>query len=117
MAGHAAALTVAPGFTATPVVTGLDSPTAAAFAPDGRLFVLEKAGAVRAWSPTTGLASAPLATLPSCTDSEMGLLGLAFDPEFTRNGFLYLYHTLPPGGDPARCAEGTGAGRDRKSVV
>jgi len=116
VAGHAAALTAAPGFTATPVVTGLDNPTAAAFAPDGRLFVLEKAGAVRAWSPTTGLAPAPLATLPSCTDSEMGLLGLAFDPEFARNGFLYLYHTQPPGGDPARCAEGAGAGRQNRVV-
>ena len=116
MAGHAAALTVAPGFTATPIVAGLDSPTAAAFAPDGRLFVLQKGGAVRAWSPTTGLAPAPLATVPSCSDSEMGLLGLAVDPEFARNGFLYLYHTQPPGGDPARCAEGTAAGRQNRVV-
>jgi glucose/arabinose dehydrogenase len=97
-------------------VSGLSAPTAAAFAPDGRLFVLEKAGGVRAWSPATGLAPAPLATLPSCTDSEMGLLGLAFDPGFARNGFLYLYHTQPPGGVPARCAEGVAAGRQNRVV-
>ena len=63
-----------------------------------------------------GLAAAPLITLPSCTDSEMGLLGLAFDPEFARNGFLYLYHTQPPGGDAARCAEGAAAGRQNRVV-
>ena len=116
VASHAAAQTVAPGFTATPIVTGLDGPTAAAFAPDGRLFILQKGGEVRVWSPVTGLAPAPLVAVPSCTDAEMGLVGLVFDPEFASNGFLYLYHTQPPGGDPARCDEGSDAGRQSEIV-
>ena len=38
--------TLLPGFAETPVVSGLSSPTAMEFAPDGRLFVLEQAGNV-----------------------------------------------------------------------
>src|SRR5262245_54655906 len=112
----ARAVTAPDGFTATAVVSGLDQPTGAAFAPDGRLFVLEKAGAVRIWSPTTGLVNAPAITLPSCTASEMGLLGIAFDPAFTTNGFLYLYHSQPPGDDVRRCGEGSAAGRRNRVV-
>src|SRR5262249_29627714 len=113
---RAVAVTATPGFSAVPVVTGLNQPTGAAFAPDGRLFVLEKAGAVRVTTPSGVLAPAPLVTLPSCTDSEMGLLGLAFDPLFTSNRRLYLYHTQPPGGDVGRCAEGSRAGRRNRVV-
>jgi glucose/arabinose dehydrogenase len=104
------------GFTAVPLVGGLAQPTAAAFAPDGRLFVLEKAGAVRLWTPAAGLAREPVITLASCSTSEMGLLGLAFDPAFARTGFLYLYHTQPPGDDVRRCAEGSPAGRRNRVV-
>ncbi len=112
----AVAVTAPAGFTAAPVVTGLSQPTAAAFAPDGRLVVLEKGGAVRVWTSSGGLAAEPALTLPSCTASEMGLLGLAFDPAFSGNGFLYLYHTRPPGDDVRRCAEGSPAGRRNRVV-
>jgi hypothetical protein len=116
VARPAAGVTVRPGFTATPVVEGLDQPTAAGFAPDGRLLVVEKTGAVRLWTAAGGLRATPLLTLPVCTDSEMGLLGLAFHPNFLANGFVYLYQTQPPGGDPARCAEGVNAGRRNRVV-
>jgi glucose/arabinose dehydrogenase len=109
--GNASALGVRSGFTATILTGGLNQPTAAAFAPDGRLVVLEKGGTVRLWTAAGGLRADPLLSIATCTDSEMGLLGLAFDPEFPANHFLYLYHTQPPGGDPRRCGEGTVAGR------
>jgi glucose/arabinose dehydrogenase len=105
------AITVRAGFTASILVDGLVQPTAGGFAPDGRLVVLEKTGAVRLWTAAGGLRGEPLLRLPACTDSEMGLLGLAFDPAFAANGFVYLYYTHPPGGDPARCGEGVAAGR------
>jgi glucose/arabinose dehydrogenase len=114
--GIARAVSPRAGFTAAPVISGLEQPTAIAFAPDGRLFVLEKAGAVRVWSAATGLAPDPVITLPSCTASEMGLLGLAFDSAFATNGFLYLYHSQPPGGDVLRCPEGSAAGRRNRVV-
>ena len=113
---RALAITVTPGFSASVYVAGLDEPTAAAFAPDGRLVVLQKSGAVRLWTAADGLRAAPLLTLPVCTASEMGLLGIVFDPGFATNGFLYLYYTHPPGGVAARCNEGTDAGRVNRVV-
>ncbi len=110
----APALTLTSGFASSSVATGLVEPTAARFAPDGRLFILEKAGCVRLWKPATGLVATPVLTLPSCEQSEMGLLGLAFDPAFATNGRLYLYHTQPPGGDTGRC--NTPAGRENRIV-
>jgi len=112
----AKALGVRAGFTFTVPVEGLSQPTAAAFAPDGRLIVLEKNGFVRQWTAAGGLRPDPLLTLPVCTDSEMGLLGLAFDPEFVSNHYLYLYQTHPPGDDPGRCGEGVGGGRVNRVV-
>jgi len=115
-AASAPAIELPDGFQATVVVRDLQEPTAARFAPDGRLFILEKGGAVRLWTPEGGLAGAPLVVLPTCTRSEMGLLGLEFDPDFATNGFLYLDATHPPGGDPARCEEGSPAGRENRLV-
>jgi glucose/arabinose dehydrogenase len=39
-----------------------------------------------------------LTTIPVCTGSEMGLLGVAPDPNFDANGFVYLYRTKPAAG-------------------
>jgi glucose/arabinose dehydrogenase len=111
LAPAAGAVTAPPGFTAAPIISGLQQPTAIAFAPDGRLFVLEKAGAVWTWTPGAGLSTAPILQVPSCTASEMGLTGIAVDPDFASDGFLYLYHAEPPGGDVGRCDEGSAAGR------
>src|SRR5262245_22313356 len=79
-----------PGFVDTPYVTGLSSPTAIAFLPDGRLLITEKggtggpgAGALKLFD---GAGTTTLLTLPVCTDGEMGLLGVAVDPDFVRTG-------------------------------
>lgn len=78
----------------TQYVTGLANPTALAFAPDGRLFVAQQAGAVRVVTAGGQLLSTPLLTLPSVrSDQERGLLGLAFDPAFASNGYLYALYT------------------------
>jgi glucose/arabinose dehydrogenase len=115
-ATSAPAIELPDGFQATVVARDLQQPTAARFAPDGRLFILEKGGAVLLWTAEGGLAAEPLVVLPTCTRSEMGLLGLELDPDFARNGFLYLYGTHPPGGDPGRCEEGSPAGRENRLV-
>ncbi|HYY57054.1 MAG TPA: hypothetical protein VE842_06945, partial [Pyrinomonadaceae bacterium] len=44
---QAPAATLPAGFTETQVASGLSSPTAMAFAPDGRLFVCEQGGRLR----------------------------------------------------------------------
>jgi glucose/arabinose dehydrogenase len=92
----AAAGTPPPGFTETVVTDDVSQPTAIAFLPDGRLLVTQKTGALR---QVSGGVTTTLVTIPVCTGSEMGLLGVAVDPDFTNNGFIYLYRTNPaPGG-------------------
>ncbi len=91
----------APGFTDTLVASGFSQPTGIAFLPDGRMLVTEKAGKLKLvdnGSTTT------LVTLPVCSSSEMGLLGIAIDPGFTDSGRIFLYRTEATGG----CASASG---------
>jgi len=75
-------------------ITGLQNPTAMAFAPDGRLFVTEQAGAVRIITPEGQLLPTPfLVTTNMRSDEERGLLGIAFDPDFVNNNYIYIFYT------------------------
>lgn len=87
------------GFTETTVVSGLQTPTAMEFAPDGRLFVLEKGGDVRLVRSDGTTFSALHLTVD--TAGERGLLGIAFDPDYASNHFVYLYFTNPNAGGSA----------------
>lgn len=87
----AAAPTLLPGFSES-VVTGLSIPTAMAIAPDGRIFVCEQGGALRVIKNGALLAT-PFVSLTVDPEGERGLLGIAFDPSFTTNGFVYVYYT------------------------
>jgi glucose/arabinose dehydrogenase len=96
--GPAAAGTPASGWADTAFATGFSSPTAIAFLPDGRLLVAEKGGFDQglqnaALKVFDGNTTETLVSIPVCTGSEMGLLGIAVDPDFTNNGFIYLYRT------------------------
>ena len=97
--GTSVAATLPAGFTETTVATGLSNPTAMAFAPDGRLFVAQQGGALRVIK-NGALLSSPFITLSVDSSGERGLLGIAFDPLFTANNYIYLYYTVP--GSPAR---------------
>lgn len=68
------------------------SPTAMAFAPDGRLFVCRQGGQVRVIKNGALLAT-PFVSLNVTSGGERGLLGIAFDPNFSANQFVYLYYT------------------------
>ena len=75
-------------------ITGLASPTAMSYAPDGRLFITEQAGAVRIVTAQGQLLSQPfLVTTNMRSDEERGLLGIAFDPNFTTNNYIYIFYT------------------------
>ena len=65
-----------------------------AFAPDGRLFFDEKnTGKIRIMKDDRVL-STPFATVSDYyVNWEQGLLGLAVDPKFEQNHFVYLYYT------------------------
>jgi glucose/arabinose dehydrogenase len=87
------AATLPTGFTETPVATGLSAPTAMAFAPDGRLFVCQQGGQLRVIK-NGALLPTPFLTVSTDAGGERGLLGLAFDPNFASNGFIYVYYTV-----------------------
>jgi glucose/arabinose dehydrogenase len=63
------------------------------FAPDGRLFVCEQAGKLRVIK-NGALLPASFVSLAVDSAGERGLLGVAFDPNFATNNFLYLYYTV-----------------------
>lgn len=97
--GFATAATVPQGFTDSVFVSGIPRPTAMDFAPDGRLFVLDQTGRVRVVTAAGSLLAAPFVTLTVDYSGERGLLGIAFDPGFAKNQYVYLYYTVP--GSPA----------------
>jgi glucose/arabinose dehydrogenase len=77
------------------LVANANFPVTLAFAPDGRLFYTELAtGNVRIVQGGQLLVQ-PFVNVPVNATGERGLLGLAFDPAFTTNGFVYIYHTHP----------------------
>lgn len=87
----------APAVKLTLVAKGAGQPVTLQEPPDGsgRLFVVDRQGAVRIIAGGKLLA-APYLKVAVATDSEQGLLGLAFDPDFKRNGVFYLSRTATP---------------------
>ena len=91
------AQTLLPGFARVQVGSAMGSPTVMAFAPDGRIFVAQQAGALRVIKNGSLLAT-PFVTLTVNSTGERGLIGLAFDPNFITNQFIYVYYTVPAAG-------------------
>ena len=79
------------------VATGLEIPWEIAFLPDGRALVTERPGRVRLLGRRHRLRTRPLARIRVSAYGEGGLLGLAVDPAFRRNRFVYLYFTTAQG--------------------
>lgn len=90
------AATLPPGFSESSYASGLSNPTAMQFAPDGRLFVSEKGGTLRVVKNGV-LLPTPFLSITVDQAGERGLLGVAFDPGFASNQFVYVYHTVPAG--------------------
>jgi len=72
----------------------LNEPMELAVAADGLVYYVERPGYVKRVDPKTGTTKLP-AKLPVRFMAEDGLLGIALDPGFARNGWVYLYF-----GDP-----------------
>src|SRR5713101_6826015 len=83
-----------PAVQLAPVRTGLAWPIALAFASDGRVFYAERnTGAIRIIENGSVLPT-PFFTLSNtATAGERGLLGLALDPGFPANPWVYAYQT------------------------
>ncbi|MGC5776258.1 PQQ-dependent sugar dehydrogenase [Paenibacillus pabuli] len=89
-------------YEASVLVDGLNVPWELVSVPDGRMFVTERPGTIRVIE-NGKLASEPLIEFaaPFNEEGEGGLLGLAVDPNFDDNGYLYAYHSYLEGDDIA----------------
>ena len=90
-----------PAYAAEPnvetIARGLQTPWAIAFAPDGRIFVSERPGFIRVIEKGA-LAPEPWMRLDVIETGESGLLGLALDPAFEKNRYVYAAYTYRDGG-------------------
>lgn len=109
-AAPAAAQTFAdPGFVSETVVTlspyGVNGMV---FAPDGRMFVWEKAGIVTIFQNGV-LLDEPFLDIRDHVNRywDRGMLGLALDPDFSANGYVYLVYTYEHAGQPESSAPRT----------
>lgn len=100
------------GFTgAEPVWTGLDLPTNIEFAPDGRVFIIEKKGVIKTADSINDSTLSQVTNLQSQVHNfwDRGLLGLAVHPQFPNQPYLYILYTygapLPVTGGPTRVWE------------
>src|SRR5438045_6522388 len=90
---HVKAATLPAGLTEAQFGSNLGGATTAmAFAPDVRLFVCVKTGQLRVIK-NGALLAAPFMSLSVDSNGERGLLGVAFDPNFSSNQFVYVYYT------------------------
>ncbi len=85
------------GFAWTPILNGLDRPVdlQSSFDSSGRLFIIEKYGAIRIFKDGQ-LLDQPFLNIDDRVDdsgNEMGLLGFAFHPNFEQNGYFYVNYT------------------------
>ena len=74
------------------LLTGLGNATTMKFAPDGRIFILDRYGELLIYKTDTQT-SVSAGSLSVFHELEDGLLGIAFDPNFTSNNFIYLTYS------------------------
>ncbi len=86
----------------------LDEPVELAVLPDSKVLFVERKGNVKLYDPAEGktklVAKIPVSTKYHFKDgnqseAEDGLLGLALDPKFKENNWIYMYYS-PAGDDP-----------------
>ena len=73
-----------------------DEPLEIAVAPDGRVVIIERKGAVKMYVPSANEVKR-ISSIPVFFGVEDGLLGVALDPHFDTNNFIYFYYS--PAGD------------------
>jgi glucose/arabinose dehydrogenase/type 1 glutamine amidotransferase len=70
--------------------TNVSNPMSLEVAPDGRVFFVEIAGAVKIYNPATNSVSVA-GQLSTFNQSEQGLLGITLDPDFETNNWVFLF--------------------------
>jgi glucose/arabinose dehydrogenase/chitodextrinase len=98
------AQTLPAGFSST-LVAAVSEPTAIAFVPDGRMLITSQSGSLRVFQNGSLVSNAAISFNPNstgaepkiCTGGEQGLLGVAVDPLFASNSYIYLFYTARNG--------------------
>lgn len=75
------------------VTTGLSAPVDIVNAGDSRLFIVEQAGRIKIWNGSSILGTSFL-DITSITNysGEMGLLSVAFHPDYANNRYFFVYY-------------------------
>ena len=83
------------GFEELKVFGGLQQPTVIQFATDGRVFVAEKSGIIKIFDNLTDTTPTTFADLNVNVYNfwDRGLLGMALDPNFPNNPYVYVLYT------------------------
>ena len=80
------------GFAKVQLAKGLKNPTAIAFGPNGDIYIAQQKGAILLDRGGV-VQTTPVITIPADTGTETGVLGLALDPNFATNGYMYVAYT------------------------
>jgi len=72
------------------LATGLPAPSALAAAPDGRVFIAGRDGNVLVWQNGKMLTTPALRLTDAAQTSDVGLIGLSLDPDFSSNGQVFV---------------------------
>ena len=84
--------TASPKIQVTNFITNLDVPWEMVFVPDGRIFVTERPGKIVVIKDGV-LQAEPWISLDVAAVGEGGLLGMALDPDFLANRYIYVAET------------------------
>ena len=109
------------------VMSGLARPIFITQAPgdESRLFIIEKQGRIKIFNTETGTLNSDfflnidsIITGGTSTNSEQGLLGLAFHPDYENNGYFYVNYTAVAGnGDTVIRRYSRGADADHATTA
>ena len=102
-------------------ITGLEVPWSLAFAPDGRPFISERPGRIRVVNAGVLDPNPWLSIAVSSGTSEGGLMGLALDPDFANDPWVYVCYTFDDAGTPenriSRVRETNGRGGNEQILL
>jgi glucose/arabinose dehydrogenase/PKD repeat protein len=98
-----------PGFQETVAFSGLTYPTDIEFSPDGRVFIAEKSGLIKVYDGLGDSTPTVFENLRTEVHNywDRGLLGMALDPEFPADPYVYVLYTRDamPGGESPEWGE------------
>ena len=79
-------------FQKTILASDLTEPMELELLPDGKVMFIERRGNIKVYDPATGLVNIAC-KLPVYSEEEDGLMGLALDPNYEKNHWIYLYYS------------------------